>query len=81
MSCYERTYWMAPDCPNCGQKDEPHTNKGARMGCSDWGHNYSCCSDKCGREFLNSEKHRAMERDRLKQQIAALEHQLKRWTP
>ena len=29
-------------CPNCGK------HRGASCGSSEWGHNISCCSDKCG---------------------------------
>lgn len=77
MSCNSREYWMAADCPNCGEKDEPHAWKGARMSSTAWGHNYSCCSEKCGREFLNSKKHKAMEKSRVELQIEALKSQLK----
>lgn len=30
------------NCPNCGKEC------GACCGSTDWGHNISCCSDKCG---------------------------------
>jgi len=70
-------YWMAGDCPNCGEKDVMWAYKGARMGSSEWGHNYTCCSDKCGREFLNSAKHKALERQRIKDEMEDLQHQLK----
>jgi len=39
---------------------DPHAWKGARMSSTAWEHNYSCCSEKCGLEFLNSKKHKAI---------------------
>lgn len=71
-----REYWLADDCPNCGQKDEINAWKGARMGSTEWGHDYTCCSEKCGREFLNSKKHKSMEKDRVNRQIESLKYQL-----
>lgn len=47
----ERQYWMAHDCPNCGEKDERGQWKGARMGSTAWNHSWACCSDKCGIEW------------------------------
>ena len=44
MHC-EREY-KNEDCPNCGAKE------GATMSSSEWGHNISCCSDKCGLELF-----------------------------
>jgi ribosomal protein L37AE/L43A len=35
----------APPCPNCGKPDS------ARMGSTEWRHNYSCCSDRCGKRL------------------------------
>ena len=35
----------APSCPNCGKPDS------ARMGSTEWGHGYSCCSDRCGKRL------------------------------
>ena len=72
-----KQYYLAADCPNCGQKDAPNAWKGARMSAPVWGHNYPCCSDKCGYEFLNSPKHKAMEKRRIKQQINALKYSLR----
>lgn len=46
-----RQYFLAEDCPVCGCKDEPETWGGARMSSSRWGHNFACCSDKCGLEL------------------------------
>lgn len=43
-----RQYHMAADCPVCGDKDEKDAWRGARMGSTAWGHNFPCCSDKCG---------------------------------
>ena len=47
----ERPYYLVEPCPNCGQEDEPYKYKGARMGSTTWGHDYACCSEKCGMEF------------------------------
>lgn len=44
-------YHFADPCPNCGQKDEEETYKGARMSATSWGHSVPCCSDKCGIEY------------------------------
>lgn len=44
-------YYLTHDCPNCGDSDSEWAWKGARMGSSTWGHDFSCCSDKCGKEF------------------------------
>ena len=37
--------YIREDCPVCGKKE------GATTGATSWGHNYSCCSDKCGIEL------------------------------
>jgi len=73
----KKPYWMVQDCPNCGQKDEEGKYLGARMSSTEWGHNYSCCSEKCGREFLNSENHKALERQRIHIRIDLLKAELK----
>ena len=44
-----RPYSMAHECPQCGQKDEKGMWRGARLGSSEWGHNFMCCSDECGK--------------------------------
>lgn len=49
-------YWMAEDCPQCGEKDEEWKWKGARTGSTDWGHKYSCCSEKCGLAYRDNPK-------------------------
>jgi len=72
-----RQYHFADDCPNCGEKDELNKWKGARMGATKWGHDYLCCSDKCGYEFLNSEKRKKLEISRLEQQISCMIDMLK----
>jgi hypothetical protein len=69
-------YWLAADCPNCGQKDELEQFKGARLFNSEWGHSYSCCSEACGRAFLNSPQHKAKERERIKREIKQLRAEL-----
>lgn len=81
MSGFE-PYRLANDCPNCGQKDAEDAWKGARIGSSEWGHYYLCCSDKCGHEFFHSQKHKELEMQKIKQQIEMLQRQLKevaRW--
>lgn len=49
-------YYLVEDCPECGEKDEINKWKGARMGSSSWGHNYSCCSERCGLAFRDNPK-------------------------
>ncbi len=51
-----KRYWLAEDCPNCGQKDAPNAWRGARMGSTAWGHSFSCCSEACGVAYANSPK-------------------------
>lgn len=46
-----RQYYMAHDCPHCGDKDSPDEWRGARMMSSAWGHDFSCCSESCGQAF------------------------------
>lgn len=53
MSCCERPYYKAPPCPNCGEVDDMKTQTGARMCSGRWGHEFSCCSEECGREFTH----------------------------
>ena len=65
-------YWMAADCPNCGEKDAPGQWKGARMGSTAWGHSYSCCSDACGIAFATSPKRYQMEIAALDEEIGSL---------
>jgi hypothetical protein len=74
-----KIYNFAEDCPNCGQKDSYESYKGARMVSTEWGHRYMCCSDKCGKEFLNSPTHKMMEIDRIKREIKILEDELQYW--
>lgn len=77
MSCGYKQYWMDNDCPQCGQKDELNKWKGARMGSTSWGHDYMCCSDACGIEFKTNPKRLEMDKSKIKNQIKALEYQLK----
>jgi len=51
-----KQYFMAKDCPQCGEKDEEGAWKGARMGSTQWGHNFPCCSDECGYAFAKNPK-------------------------
>lgn len=37
--------YVPPECPNCRKP------QGAIMCSSRWGHDVTCCSDKCGEEF------------------------------
>ena len=74
-----KLYILADDCPNCGEKDEPHLWKGARMGSTSWGHSFLCCSDKCGYEFLNSPEHKRRMRERLQEEIRERQEALKSW--
>jgi len=69
-------YLWAADCPNCGEKDEEGEYKGARLNDTRWGHEYSCCSDKCGKEFYHSDKHKKLVITNIEHQMAGLEHYL-----
>lgn len=62
----DKTYWLAAPCPQCGEEDAPHAWKGARMSSTEWGHNYACCSDTCGRAFKNNPKRITMDREEIK---------------
>jgi YHS domain-containing protein len=75
-----RQYWMAHDCPQCGQKDAPNTWRGARMSSSCWGHNYSCCSDACGKAFATNPRRFEMERAELIEQKSRLEYAIAQCT-
>lgn len=55
-------YIMTHECPQCGDKDEPHAWGGARMSSTTWGHEFSCCSDECGKEF--AKRHSMLEKTR-----------------
>ncbi|WP_186145985.1 hypothetical protein [Burkholderia gladioli] len=70
-----KPYLMTHDCPHCGEKDEPDAWMGARMSSSEWGHDFCCCSDACGRAF--AEKHRELEKTRKgRRQLAKLWQEL-----
>lgn len=70
-------YYKAQDCPNCGKEDDGVNNFGARMSCTSWGHNYPCCSDKCGREFLNSDKYIDKQLQEIQNDISNLKRRMK----
>lgn len=74
--CNYEPYRLADDCPHCGQKDQPNAWKGARMGNTSWNHSYSCCSDECGKAFLNTPKYKELERLRINGKIASLKREL-----
>jgi len=77
MSCGPRRYHLADDCPQCGQKDEPHMWKGARMGSTSWGHDYMCCSEACGVAFKSNPKRLEMDREKIKIEIRNLQYKLR----
>lgn len=77
MSCGYKHYWMADDCPHCGQKDEVDKWKGARMGSTSWGHDYMCCSEACGVAFKSNPKRLEMDREKIKSQIRNLQYRLR----
>lgn len=52
MSCCDRPYYKAPPCPNCGEVDDMVHQTGARMKNSSWNHDFWCCSDECGKDFI-----------------------------
>jgi hypothetical protein len=70
-------YHFADDCPNCGEKDALNAWKGARMGSTAWGHDYMCCSEKCGMEFFGSRRYAEMERNRIQSEIRLRKAELK----
>lgn len=45
MGCGNYNQVKNPDCPGCGAKE------GGYMGSTAWGHNITCCSDKCGEKI------------------------------
>jgi len=73
-----KSYELATPCPNCGQQDYYDAWAGARQWSSSWGHNYTCCSEECGREFgkklANSKKGERIRE--LKSKIAQLEMEI-----
>lgn len=71
----DNTYYLAEDCPNCGQKDSHGAWKGARMGSTSWGHPYMCCSEKCGLEYANSPKRWRREIEQVDSEIKGLRDQ------
>lgn len=73
-----KRYYMADDCPNCGQQDKEWEWKGARMGSTTWGHDYMCCSETCGVAFATSPVRREMERKSIQLRISILKDQLSR---
>jgi len=74
-----KQYWFAGNCPNCGQEDEYEQYKGARKASSKWGHDYACCSEKCGLEYAEKLKlsKKPQEIADLKSRIYDLEHDLR----
>ena len=72
-----KLYYWAADCPVCGEKDEEYQYKGARMGSTAWGHDYLCCSDKCGFAFKDSPKRRKMDMAKLVEKRNSINRQIK----
>lgn len=68
-------YYLAEDCPNCGQQDGPGQWRGARVSSTSWGHGYACCSEQCGVAFATNPKRFEMELERIDGQIAGLQHE------
>lgn len=66
-------YWLASDCPECGERDEVGAWKGARMSSTAWGHNYSCCSNTCGYAYLKNPKRLERDKAALRETIAHLQ--------
>ncbi len=71
MGSYQK--YVAPPCPNCGKED------GARMGSTVWGHNYSCCSDKCGLEYRTSPKRYQIELAWARARVKAEQERVTEW--
>lgn len=69
-------YYFVEDCPQCGEKDQEGMYKGARMGSTKWGHDYSCCSDECGFAFANNPKLNQMKSAVIRDKINALKYEL-----
>ena len=45
-----RDVYIPGPCSHCGKPG------GGTMGSSSWGHDYYCCSDKCGAAFASTKK-------------------------
>ena len=60
-------------CPQCGKPD------GQRYGNSEWAHGYMCCSTDCGVAFRDSRERCGAEIQRLRQEIAYMQSELKVW--
>ena len=69
-------YRFAKSCPQCGQEDEEGKYKGARMGSTRWGHDFSCCSDECGYAFANNPKLKEAKALILQDKINSLKNEL-----
>lgn len=44
-------YYRVGPCANCGREGAGF------MGSSEWGHDYSCCSDACGKRLAHKMRH------------------------
>lgn len=68
-----RQYYMAHDCPHCGDKDAQGKWGGARMSSTEWPHRFTCCSDACGVAF--GEKYKELEKTKKgRKELADLWH-------
>lgn len=74
---FKDRYWLAEDCPQCGQKDSDGAWKGARMSSTSWDHSFSCCSEACGIAYRDNpkrfERERAIARERRRSLDAEIE--------
>lgn len=72
-------YWLAEDCPQCGQKDSPGAWKGARVsGGAGVKHRFSCCSEACLLAYNDDPKRIERERELLRSQRRALDGEIER---
>lgn len=78
MSGGER-YWLAEDCPQCGQKDSPGAWKGARVsGGAGVKHDFSCCSTACLLAYNDNPKRYERERKIARAQRDAIDAEIER---
>jgi hypothetical protein len=70
---HSNSTYVALPCPMCGKPDS------ARMGNTQWGHTWSCCSDTCGRAFEVSSQRWAKELEVAEYKLALLREDVTRF--
>lgn len=72
MSTDKRWSSVERSCPMCGQF-------GASMSSTEWGHNWSCCSDKCGHAFRDSPQRARRELESAQINLRLAQAGVERW--